>query len=70
MSTQQIDKTATEVMQKQDAHKNFVDLVERMRQAQVDYFAHRMPESLRLSRQLEQQVDSYIHSQKNLSLFS
>ena len=47
----------------------FVDLVQRMRQAQRDYFAHRQRESLRLSQQLERQVDRTIESFKNPRLF-
>lgn len=48
----------------------FMDLVERMRQAQCDYFAHRQPETLRLSKELERQVDQMLELRRTGDLFA
>ena len=37
--------------------KKFVCLVQKMRQAQKDYFRMRDPDSLRISKQIEREVD-------------
>lgn len=41
-------------------YKEFVDLVEKMRRRQKDWFAHHCPEDLRISRALEKAVDRHI----------
>lgn len=53
----------------EDESKAFVELVERMRQAQKDYFTHRATETLHLSKELEGQVDRFIEKQNQPGLF-
>ncbi len=45
--------------------REFLLLVQRMRQAQKDYFAHRERETLELSKSLERQVDQFIENVNN-----
>lgn len=47
----------------------FINLVERMRQAQKDYFLHRQIGTLQLSKELERKVDQFIENQKTPGLF-
>ena len=57
-------KDMTPTLMDQHEIEAFIDLVERMRQAQKDYFAYRERETLQLSKQLERQVDKTIESLK------
>lgn len=41
-------------------HEEFIDLVKRMRQAQKDYKSWGFPETLKISRELETEVDTEI----------
>lgn len=51
-------------------YKQFIDLVERMRQMQKDFFTYRQRESLQASKELEKQVDRFIEAQKTGDLFT
>lgn len=44
----------------EEKYKEFLVLVEKMRQSQKDYFKHRKMEDLDKSRQLERSVDKFI----------
>ena len=46
-------------------HKEFVELVIRMRRFQVDYFTHRIQGDLRRAQELERQVD--VEARKQLA---
>ena len=49
----------------EDNFKKFVRLVERMRQAQKDYFRMRDSNALRISKQIEREVDLAIREYLN-----
>ena len=50
-------------------HENFIQLVDRMRTAQKQYFATRSQVALRGSKALEQQVDQFISKHNQPELF-
>lgn len=49
--------------------KAFIDLVNRMRSQQRDYFRTRSPESLARSKELEKAVDKWLEEIDQLKLF-
>lgn len=56
-------------MTKNKAIPAFIELVERMRAAQKDYFKNRERAALMISKELERKVDQAIERHKNPDLF-